>query len=100
MRRERLPDRRPSEIFSFHSMNMRFTGSVSRFDDGRLGELFLDNHKCGSAVGTLVRDLAIVFSLAVQHGADPEDIRRALRRDNSGVALGPLGAALDLLEGT
>jgi hypothetical protein len=95
--RERLPNRRHSELFSFLSMGLRFTGSVSRFADGRLGELFLDNHKAGSAVGTLVRDCGIVFSIAIQNGADPEEIRKALCRDNSGAALGPLGAALDLL---
>jgi hypothetical protein len=49
----------------------------------------------------MVRDAAaIILGFALQHGADPEDIRRALCRDNSGVALGPLGAALDLLEGS
>jgi hypothetical protein len=39
--RERLPDRRPSEIFNFLSMGLRFTGSISRFPDGRLAEVFL-----------------------------------------------------------
>jgi hypothetical protein len=57
--------------------------------------LFIDNHKAGSAVGTLVRDAAIILSFALQHGADPEAIRRALCRDSAGKALGPLGAAFD-----
>jgi hypothetical protein len=78
-------------------MAMRFTGSVSRFADGRLGELFLDNHKCGSSVGTMVRDSAIILSFALQHGADIDAIRRALCRDGNGRALGPLGAVLDLI---
>jgi hypothetical protein len=78
-------------------MNMRFTASVSRYPDGRLGEIFMDNHKAGSAVGTLVRDSAIILSFALQHGADAEAIRRALCRDAQGRALGPLGAALDRL---
>jgi hypothetical protein len=95
--RERLPNRRASVFVDFESMNMRFTASVSHYADGRLGELFLDNHKAGSAIGTLVRDMAIVFSFAVQHGADADAIRRALCRDSEGRALGPLGAALDLL---
>jgi len=43
-----------------------------------------------------VRDMAIAFSFAVQHGADPEDIRKALCRDSDGRPLGPLAAALDL----
>ena len=61
--RRRLPNRRPSEFFDFKSLSLRFTGSVSRYDDGRIGELFLDNHKAGSQIGTLVRDAAIVLSL-------------------------------------
>jgi ribonucleoside-diphosphate reductase alpha chain len=95
--RKRLSDRRASTVFDFESMTMRFTASVSYFDDGRVGELFLDNHKGGSAIGTLARDLAIVFSFAVQHGADAEAIRRALGRDSAGRPLGPLAAALDSL---
>jgi ribonucleoside-diphosphate reductase alpha chain len=97
MTRERLPNRRASELFDFESMGLRFTASVSRYDDGRVAELFIDNHKAGSAIGTLVRDLAIAFSFAVQHGADAEAIRSALCRDSQGQPLGPLGAALDLL---
>lgn len=95
--RERLPNRRDSEIFDFESMGLRFTLSVSRYSDGRIAELFCDNHKAGSAIGTLVRDTAIIFSFAVQHGADPAAMRRALCRDSRGRALGPLGQALDLL---
>jgi hypothetical protein len=37
----------------------------------------------------------MVFSFAVQHGANSEVIRRALCRDNQGRPLGPLVAALD-----
>ena len=94
MTRERLPNRRASEIFDFESMTMRFTASVSRYPDGRISELFLDNHKAGSAIGTLVRDMAILLSFAAQHGGA---IRKSLCRDSAGRALGPIGAALDLL---
>jgi hypothetical protein len=95
--RRRLPHRRPSEIFDFESMGLRFTASVSRYPDGQIAELFCDNHKAGSAIGTLVRDSAILFSFAVQHGADAEKIRKALCRDSQGRAIGPLGAVLDLI---
>jgi hypothetical protein len=96
--RQRLENRRASTVLNFESMGLKFTATVSRFADGRIGELFVDNHKAGSAIGTLVRDSAIIFSFAVQHGADAEAIRRALCRDSQGHALGPLGAVLDLLE--
>jgi hypothetical protein len=97
--RERLPNRRPSQVFDFEAMGLRFTASVSRYPDGRIAELFLDNHKAGSAIGTLVRDAAIIFSFAVQHGADPEAIRRALGRNSNGDALGPVAEALDRIIG-
>jgi hypothetical protein len=95
--RQRLANRRAHELLDFEAMGMKFTASVSRYPDGRISELFLDNHKAGSAIGTLVRDMAIVFSFAAQHGADVESIRRALCRDSEGRALGPLAAALDRL---
>jgi hypothetical protein len=97
MNRQRLPNRRASEIFDFESMGMRFTASVSRDSSGNILELFLDNHKAGSAVGTMVRDSAIILSFALQHGADIESIRRALCRDSQGQALGPIALALDQL---
>src|SRR6516225_11802485 len=53
-----LPTRRASQLFDFQSMDMHFTASVSRYPDGRIAELFIDNHKAGSGIGTLVRDLA------------------------------------------
>ena len=84
-----------SLLFDFQSIDMHITASVTRYPDSRIAELFIDNHKAGSGIGTLVRDLDIVFSFAVQHGASAEDIRRALCRDSR--PLGPLAAALDLL---
>jgi hypothetical protein len=70
---------------------------VSRYADGRPGEIFIDSNKAGSAADTAARDSAIVCSLALQHGADVDTIRRALCRDARGAATGPLGAALDLI---
>ena len=95
--RERLPDRRASVFFDFESMGMHFVASVSRYADGHVGELFIDNHKAGSAIGTLVRDSAIILSFALQHGADIDAIRKALCRDSQGHPLGPLGVALDII---
>jgi hypothetical protein len=65
--------------------------------DGRIGELFLNNHKCGNQSDTNARDAAILLSFAIQYGADITVIRRALCRDSKGQALSPVGAALDLL---
>ena len=95
--RRRLPNRRASISFDIEVAGLKYTATVSRYTDGRIGELFLNNHKSNSAADTNARDSAIVFSFAVQHGANPDAIRRALCRDSQGSASGPLGAALDLL---
>jgi hypothetical protein len=95
--RKRLPQRRASETFNLECAGLRYTATVSRFADGRIGEVFLSNHKTNSGADVAARDAAIAFSFAVQHGADSEAIRRALCRDGRGNASGPLGAALDLL---
>ena len=97
--RERLPYRRPVETFDLVAGGLKYVCTVGRFADGRIGELFLGNHKSNSAADTSVRDAAITFSIAVQHGADPETIRSALCRDADGTARGPLAVALDLIMG-
>jgi hypothetical protein len=96
--RKRLPDRRASETFDFQSQGPRFTATVSRFDDGRLGEIFLTNHKAGSMAGINASDAAVVASIALQFGVPLDVIRHALMRDARGNASGPLAVALDKIE--
>ena len=99
MNRQRLANRREAETFELEVGGLLYTCTVGRFPDGAIGELFLNNHKSNSAADVSARDAAITFSIAIQHGADPEVIRRALCRDARGNASGPLGAALDLIAG-
>jgi hypothetical protein len=95
--RQRLNSRRSNTTFDFEVEGLRYTATVGYFPNGHVGELFLNNHKSNSTADTNARDSSIAFSFAVQHGADPHAIRRALCRDSHGRASGPLGAALDLL---
>jgi hypothetical protein len=95
--RERLPNRRSAQTFALEVGGLRYITTIGRFRDGRIGEIFLNNHKSNSSADVNARDAAITFSIAVQHGADPEVIRRALCRDADGNASGPLGAALDII---
>jgi hypothetical protein len=95
--RQRLPNRRPSETFTLECAGLKYTATISRFNDGRVGEIFLSNHKGGSHADTAARDAAIACSIALQFGADIETVRRALCRDGRGNASGPLGVALDLI---
>src|SRR5258705_11605664 len=97
--RERLPKRRASETFELECNGLRYRATASWFYDGRLAELFLNNPKANSAADVNARDAAIALSLALQHGADVEVLRRALCRDGQGRASRPLGQALDFIAG-
>jgi hypothetical protein len=97
-RRERLANRRRSETFNVECSGLAYTATASWFDDGRLAELFQNNHISSSAADVNAKDAAIALSLALQNGADGEVIRKALCRDSHGRASGPLGAALDSLQ--
>jgi hypothetical protein len=95
--RQHLENRRGSMTFDFEVGGLHYTATVSRFVDGKIGELFLSNHKNNSTADAAARDAAITFSIAVQHGADPETIRQALCGDGDGSASGALGMALDII---
>jgi len=57
----------------------------------------MTNHKAGSMAGILASDAAVLASIALQHGASLETLRRALMRDSQGRAIGPLGVVLDMI---
>ena len=97
--RRRLPNRRASISFGLEVNGLAYTATYSRFADGRPAEIFLQNHRTNSGADVNARDAAIAASFALQHGANVEDIRKALCRDNQGRASGPLGVALDILAG-
>jgi hypothetical protein len=97
--RRRLSDRRGSLTFTLQASGLNFTATVSRFTDGTLGEIFLQNHKADSTAGITASDAAIAASLALQFGCPAETLRKALCRDVRGNSTGPLGRALDLLAG-
>jgi ribonucleoside-diphosphate reductase alpha chain len=95
--RARLPDRRSCESLSLTHGGMNYVASVARFDDGRLAEIFITNHKVGSDADAAAKDSAVVCSIALQFGVPVEIIRKALLRDPRGNPSSPLGMALDLL---
>ena len=97
MTRQRLIDRRASTVFCFRCNSLRYTASASWFDDGRLGEVFVGNHRADSHADSCAKDAAILASLALQFGAPLDVLRRALLRDAQGRPSTPLGVALDLL---
>jgi sRNA-binding protein len=97
--REQLPNRRGAETFDVECNGLDYTATVGRYDDERVAEIFLTNHKAGSHAGIMASDAAVVCSLALQHGVPLDVIRRALMRDSRGNPSGPLGMALDKIAG-
>jgi hypothetical protein len=95
--REHLPSRRASVAFEFETHSLRYVCSYSCFADGRLAEIFLQNHKPGSQSDSNARESAIMASIALQYGAPVDVLRGAVLRNADGSASCPLGAALDLI---
>jgi hypothetical protein len=95
--RQRLENRRHSENFSFELDGLKYTATFSRFPDGRISELFLNNHKAGNQSDTNAKDAAILLSFALGFGADINEIRKSLCRNSQGRASGPICAALDII---
>jgi hypothetical protein len=92
MTRERLPNRRPHQVAEIEYAGFKLTLGVGRYSDGRLGEVFIDTHKGGTAIDTILRDSAILVSFALQAGIDATTIRAALAPN------GPLASVLDMIE--
>jgi hypothetical protein len=95
--RKRLPDRRQALTFEFRHRGLAYSCTLGRYPDGTIGEIFLSNHKAGSAAGALARDAAVAVSLGLQGGVPLHTFRGAILRDPDGSASTPLGHALDLI---
>jgi hypothetical protein len=76
---------------------LRYTTTLGFYPTGKLGEIFLVNHKAGSQAGIMASDAAVLCSLLLQHGVPLDVIRRSLMRDSRGKPSGPLTAVLDRL---
>src|SRR5262245_37254160 len=97
--RERLLNRRASIVFELELHGLKYTATVSHFADGRVAEIFLQNHKPGSQSDSNARDSAVAASLALQFGCPLKTLQRAVLRDSAGRPSTPLGAALDRIAG-
>jgi ribonucleoside-diphosphate reductase alpha chain len=67
-RRRRLPDRRAGYTQKARIGNHKVYLRTGEYDDGTLGEIFLDMHKEGAAFRSMTNCFAIAVSLGLQHG--------------------------------
>ena len=93
--RMRLPNRRPALTWDIQVGGLHYTTTIGFYPDGRIGEIFVTNHKAGSEAGIMASDAAVAASIALQYGAPIETLRHAMMRDVRGRPSGPLGVVLD-----
>lgn len=98
MPRERLANRRPSATFKFEHQYTPYLANYSVYPDGRAAEIFIDTKDPGSTMAAILRDAAVLTSIALQYGAPLETLRTALTRlENAVTPASPIGSALDAL---
>ncbi|MCA9560006.1 MAG: hypothetical protein KC583_15770, partial [Myxococcales bacterium] len=90
-RRRRLPQRRrgytQKAMVGGHKVYLR----TGEYDDGSLGELFIDMHKEGAAFRSLMNSFAIAVSLGLQYGVPLEEFVEAFvftRFEPNGMVMG------------
>lgn len=99
MTRRALPDRRDHELIraAFNpapGVSMGVTIGLGRYPDGRLGEVFFDPDQQVHA--PMMRDAAVLASLALQSGATIADLAGAVTRGEDGRTPSTMiGAAID-----
>ncbi len=94
-----MPDRRPSETVSLEHTGARFEVTVGLFPDDRVGEVFAGGAKSGSEMDGLLDDAAILISLLLQHGVEPDALARTVGRLGDGTEPASIiGAIVDLLD--
>jgi len=75
--RRRLPDRRKGytqkSIVGGHKVYLR----TGEYEDGKLGEIFIDMHKEGAAFRAMMNNFAIAISIGLQYGVPLEEFVEA-----------------------
>ena len=97
-----LEARRPADVLEFvHRLPggsaQRLTATIGRFEDGRIAEIFIDPPKLSNDFANLARDVAVIISIALQHGVSIAELSHSIGRSEDGTPQSIAGSALDLL---
>ena len=71
--RRKLPDRRKGYIQKAAVGGHKVYLHTGEYDDGELGEIFIDMHKEGAAFRSLMNNFAIAISIGLQYGVPLEE---------------------------
>ncbi|MEL6702326.1 MAG: vitamin B12-dependent ribonucleotide reductase, partial [Pseudomonadota bacterium] len=90
-KRDKLPNRRKGytqkAVVGGHKVYLR----TGEFDDGRIGEIFIDMHKEGAAFRAMMNNFAIAISLGLQYGVPLEEYVEAFtftKFEPAGIVMG------------
>ena len=99
MTRRILPQRRACQTFEvgFGGLAKSHTITLGFYEDGALGEVFINGGKSGELVEAIARDGAVMLSMALQYGVPIETIRHSITRDAQGAPSSIIGAVVDQL---
>ncbi len=89
--RVRLPDRRKGYVQKAIVGGHKVYLHTGEFEDGRLGEIFIDMHKEGAAFRAMMNNFAIAVSMGLQYGVPLEEFVEAFtftRFEPAGVVQG------------
>jgi ribonucleoside-diphosphate reductase alpha chain len=75
--RQRLPDRRKGYIQKATIGGHKVYLHTGEYDDGELGEIFIDMHKEGAAFRSLMNNFAIAISIGLQYGVPLDEFVEA-----------------------
>jgi len=75
--RERLPERRKGYIQKAIVGGHKVYLHTGEYEDGRLGEIFIDMHKEGAALRAMMNNFAIAVSVGLQYGVPLEEFVEA-----------------------
>ncbi len=89
--REKLPNRRKGYTQKANVGGHKVYLRTGEFDDGRLGEIFIDMHKEGAAFRAMMNNFAISISLGLQYGVPLDEYVEAFtftRFEPAGMVMG------------
>ncbi len=97
--RAHLPNRRAVETITLSHEGYKFDLSTGYYEDGGVGEAFVhaEGRNINSMLANLLKDAAIIVSLARQWGVPIEKMREGVLRDEDGGPATIIGCALDAI---
>lgn len=96
MQRKKLNNRRQTETFSVKNNYTKLYCSISRDSENKIKEVFYTGRgKGGSDMDTLLYDIGVLISLALQNNIEIDHLLKSLCKNEDGTYASPIGLGLE-----